>query len=189
MSKRLGVFAILTLLLFLFATTSCATAEEVNVDISGMTTEELLKLKTQINDSLFAKNGMVELPCGEYVAGRDIAAGSYVITMLENRYTSGNVTVTVYNTPDAKVKYDSAYKDYQIRWTLIEEALNKDSSIQITEPEVFDATQYYATNTEQYFHAGESIRVNLDEGQMLYINYSAEDFFAVIEQATGLFMN
>lgn len=188
MFRRFGVLVIVGLLLCAIAASSCAMAEELDIDISGMGTEDLLKLKTQINESLFANGGLVELPCGEYVAGRDIAAGSYVITMLQNRYSSGNVTVTVYNSPDSKVKYDSAYKDYQIRWTLIEEALDKDSSVQITEPEVFDATQYYATNTEQYFHAGESLRVNLDEGQMLYISYSAEDFFAVIEKAAGLFM-
>lgn len=178
------IFGIILCLLFL----TSATAENSKTDISGMSTEALLSLQTEITAQLYANNQLVSLPAGEYVAGRDIAAGSYVITFLKNRWDWADITITVYISPDARAKYESACKDYQLRWTLIREAIEKNSNIQISEPEILDASQYYITNIDEHIDVGASFRVSISDGQMLYIDYKADNAFVVIEQSPGLFM-
>ena len=48
-------------------------------DISELSVDELVQLRDQIDTALFENGGAVELPFGDYVVGRDIAPGIYVI--------------------------------------------------------------------------------------------------------------
>lgn len=186
MKRQISV--ILFLSLFLYVGLCATSLAESSVDVSGMSTEELIKLKDEIITELYNKAGLVSLPKGEYVCGSDIAPGSYVISLIKNEYGSGSVKITVYASPVSRTQYEDAYKDYQLKWALLGEAVENNSSVSIEVPEVFDSSQYYVSSYEAYSHAGDTIRVNISDGQLLYVDYDGSDFYVFIEQATGLFM-
>lgn len=71
---------ILVLLLVLLSLASIAYAENAAVDISSMTTEELVSLRNSINAELATRNFAekeVTVPPGTYTIGVDIPAGAY----------------------------------------------------------------------------------------------------------------
>ena len=157
-------------------------------DFSNSTVEELLQLQEQIQEELFEKGQFVEIGSGEFVVGKDIAPGSYEITFFEKSYNMCFVDLIVYNTPESRMKYESAKRDSQLRWAAIEEIINNDSAVQISEPEMLDDSLYIATNLSEYRYVGDVIRVTLSEGQLLYLKYDGNKVSAVIKKAQGLFM-
>ena len=74
MKKFLGLLLTIFLLVPVFA--------NAEVDVKGLSTEELLALRVSIADELMARGEMksANVPAGEYVIGEDIPAGSYSIT-------------------------------------------------------------------------------------------------------------
>lgn len=184
--KWLQAVIVETILCLLFFTS--ATAEDSKIDTSNMSTEALISLQKEITAQLFNNNQLISLPAGEYVAGRDIAAGSYDVTFLKNKSIIGAITLTIYNTPDARVKHESAFKDYQIKWGLIRESMQAGTPIQLDIPEIFDESQYYISCYEQSIYPNTSIHISIADGQMLYINYKSIDFYVIIEKSPTLFM-
>ncbi len=184
-------------LVCLFVTIMClglvfqAVMAEESVNLDGMSVEGLLTLKKEITKKLFERDGLVILPNGEYVVGRDIESGSYLITFFENEKSSGNVEITVYKTADAKVQYDSAnnaYQSYKLEWIIQQEAaFGADPTYQVVELQPFDDALYCASKYDNYIHSGESVRITLEDGQMLYVKYETNGFYAVIEKAPALF--
>ena len=70
---------ILTVILLVVLTCSVAYAE---MNLSSMTTEELIALQTSITKELMDRGAMksASIPAGEYVIGKDIPAGDYSIS-------------------------------------------------------------------------------------------------------------
>lgn len=76
----------IALLLVLFCLLPCALAD---VDLSGMTFEELMELREQVNQALWASDDWqsVTVPQGVYLVGRDIPAGTWTVECADiNRY-------------------------------------------------------------------------------------------------------
>lgn len=185
--KKMFLIALILCLLPCMSVSSSALAEN-SIDISRMSIEELLSLKDEITAELYTRGKGVFLPKGEYVCGQDIAPGSYIITFFENDSNLSNVTITVFNSPKAKVQYDGAYEDYQLKWDILEETILSGSSVSIEVPDTFDASQYYESHYEEFCHAGDAIRIHISEGQMLSVEYDGRSLYALIEQAKGVFM-
>lgn len=80
-------------------------AEEI--DISGMTADELLTLRESINEELEQRVGSdgSEIWSGEYTVGKDILPGQYVLT-LTKIVEDVNGEVRVYRDADAYEEYD-----------------------------------------------------------------------------------
>lgn len=53
-------------------------------DIVGLTMDELVELRAAVNDAIFENGGAVEIMAGIYVVGRDIAAGSYKLSTIDD---------------------------------------------------------------------------------------------------------
>lgn len=160
------------------------------VDLTGMSLEELLKLRRDVDDAILRGNGAVILQSGDYVAGRDIAAGSYVITFYKNQSTINPGKIVVYNSEDAMKSYEADYKDYQVQIRILDSNANNGIEISMADkPEKFDYGQYYVTYISEYFQPGSTYRVNLEEGQVLHIENDGNDLYCTIEQAKTLFMN
>lgn len=69
---------IISLVLVLLLFPALAMAE---INLSSMTNDELIQLKTQILDELLTRSEIkeVNVPAGEYTVGEDIPAGSYTV--------------------------------------------------------------------------------------------------------------
>lgn len=76
--KKLAVLVVAVVLLL-----GVALAD--GMDLSGMTIDELIALKTQIVGELMSRSEIksVQVPPGEYICGVDIPAGSYKITAID----------------------------------------------------------------------------------------------------------
>ncbi len=187
MKKLVCLFVTIMCLGLVFQT---VIAEEA-VDLDGMSVEGLLTLKKEITNKLFERDGLVILPNGEYVVGRDIESGSYLITFFENEKSSGSVKISVYKSADARVQYDSAnsaYQSYKLEWIIQQEAaFGADPTYQVVELQPFDDALYFASKYDNYIHSGESVRITLEDGQMLYVEYGSNELFAVIEKVPALF--
>ena len=69
---------IISLVLVLLLFPALAMAE---INLSSMTNDELIQLKTQILDELLTRSEIkeVKVPAGEYTVGEDIPAGNYTV--------------------------------------------------------------------------------------------------------------
>lgn len=77
------VCALAMVLVLLCSMVSCAGATEI--DLSGMSFDELLQLKEEINMQLWKSDKWqsVTVPAGVYLIGRDIPAGTWTISASE----------------------------------------------------------------------------------------------------------
>ena len=66
---------------------SCATlCYAANIDLSGMSFDELVELQSEVNKALWASDGWkkVEVPVGTYEVGSEIPAGKYTVRRYED---------------------------------------------------------------------------------------------------------
>ena len=82
------------LLMLVFA--ACATmafAEEI--DLAGLSDDEIVALMGRVQEEIVARHieGTATLASGSYIAGKDIPAGSYVLTCLATGDDWGNITI------------------------------------------------------------------------------------------------
>ena len=71
----------------------CALAE--NVDLAGLSDDELLALENRIQAEIVARHieGVATLPAGAYIAGKDVPVGAYILTCLATGSDWGNLTI------------------------------------------------------------------------------------------------
>ena len=160
------------------------------VDLSGMNLEDLLQLRQDVDAAILTNNGAVILQAGDYIVGRDIAAGSYVISFYQNKSNHSYGKIIVYTSVDAMKTYDTALNDYQLQVGIIDSNIKNGIEVSLADkPEKFDYSKYIVTNIYERFAVGSSYRVTLEEGQVLHIENNTNDMYCTIEQAKGLFMN
>ena len=178
-------FALAIALIMMFTTLAYA-----EVDLTGMSLDELVLLNQQVNDAIFANNGAVVLQSGDYVAGKDIAVGSYVIRFFQNDDNHTYGRITVYTSLDAMKTYESDYNDYRLALAIIDS--NSQNGIEISmddKPEKFETGNYIVSDYDERFAIGSTCRVILEEGQVLHVAVKSDEMFTTIEQAKGLFMD
>ena len=96
-----GVCYFLSIIMMIF----CAGAYADPVDIESLTDTELLEYNITVEKEL-AKRGLgTVLPGGEYLVGRDIAAGQYRIRRFEFSEYSLNNIISIYKSAELKEQY------------------------------------------------------------------------------------
>lgn len=158
-----------------------------DLDPSSLTLDELLELRKSIDEEIYSLGGKVVIPTsGEYVAGKDIAVGSYTITTYGDQYDSLVMKVTVYKSREAKNDYEKAISDYNEAYSAYRSSENKDN---LVKPDPVNDSNYIAFS--EALKIGQSCTFSIEDGQYLYI-YStrvSEYKDLTIEPAKGLFMN
>lgn len=94
-------FLLLLVLCLMIASISTTYAE--SVDLSNYDDSELLALLDQVQSEIVARHieKVAQLPAGTYVGGKDIPAGTYVLTSNGNEKDSGIVSLrSVNDDPD-----------------------------------------------------------------------------------------
>lgn len=94
------------------------------IDLDAMSVDELVELGNDVIEALYSKNGAISLPEGKYVAGKDIAVGTYTIVQCEDDTRS---IIKVFESIDSK---ESKYRNDISNHT--------EMSVTLTEGEVLD---------------------------------------------------
>ena len=199
------------------ASSALAIAEAV--DLSSMSMEEILALQSAIGEELHNRNRSVVLVAGDYLVGKNIAAGSYTITPyngdLERQTWSWGISI--YIDSASKSAYEKAQQDYQkadfkARQAEkdIEEAAEaavKSAALRakqkaagqavedvpletpekVARPEAIDDSKYRVFGKS--FRANDSIRIELEEGQLLNVMYFTTLDLVISKNEKGLFMD
>ncbi len=110
----------LALILALLLIGSAALAE---IDLSGLSYDELLELREQVNLAIWNSESWheIEVPAGVYIIGEDIPAGRYDLSY-----------VGPYNALVALYKDKDKYMEHHIVLAILNESLNDDQHLTIT---------------------------------------------------------
>ncbi len=83
------------------------------IDLSSLTDDEIVELLTEVNAALVSRGieKSATLPAGKYVAGKDLPAGSYIITCETNENHHGIVWVSA-PTDDLNNQYPSVLYEH-----------------------------------------------------------------------------
>ena len=186
MKKILSFVLFLTLMLSF----PCSLAEEKGTDdLAGMSIDELLELRKSIDNAIYEQGGKIILPPGELLVGRDISAGSYLITPYNFRedYNGWAWSLYVYKTVNSKNAYNQADREYSAAYLRAISADDGDTDVEY--PAEIDETQYF--DFKDSFTNKVSQRITLEEGQVLEVKPWSNDptLELAIEKAGGLFMD
>lgn len=165
---------------------SAEKSEDLNFDFSNMSLDYLLDVKKEIDSELASRNGIPILHSGNYIVGRDIASGRYVITdHAKNENYSNAWTIRTCKSETSVSDYNLARMEYDAAFEMAD--LNRESGEEYSYPEQVNRLEYFE---DRSLASNSTISIFLEEGQMLsvYRNYSKEGVLT-IEQATGLFMD
>lgn len=166
------------------------TIEEVTQlreNIYDLTVEALIKLKQSVDEQLIRLGAAdyVSLPSGNYLVGRDIAPGMYMITSHVLGY-SGNAKITVYKAGETKETFERAYRETSNLAYEYDQAIK--AGKQMEKPAEFDKGKYLAMDEIYFNDSGNSVHVTLEEGQTLTVEIWNE-MMITIEKSQGLFMD
>ena len=181
--KKIASFIIVCLVLI--ASFNVGASE---IDLTGKTVEELLEIRNTINNILAEQKELITMECGTYVVGRDIAPGSYTLTLYA--VDPENVTpiyYTIWRSTEDKQNYEAAHNEYDRDYYAAFD-LEMDGKEYTYPAEVNDAL--YCEVCEERVVNGASFRVNLEEGFILKLEDSRNNdgHILTIEKTTGLFM-
>ena len=182
--------AVLTAGLILAGTLSISAAE---IDISGLSVEELLQLRADVDEELMNKNGAVVIGYGKYEAGVDIAPGQYTIKVY---FAEGSDLAGLYysilSDATADTRYDDAYWEWRRQYSAYEEAVEAGRT-DVVLPEAPNQSDYFIQRDELIEAPGGSAIVSLKEGQTLALEDWCDNVIVTIEQTggtgKGLFMD
>lgn len=135
-------------------------------DLTGLSVEELLKTREEIERLLYEEGKTIELNAGEYLVGRDISAGTYIIMEYHNPESdnSSEWGITLYKDDESRAEYSKAYEEYLAAY----ETARKNESLG-------NSFEYPAeVSTLEYFKRfnikdEDSIRITIENGQVLYV--------------------
>ena len=100
------IFAIVLMVTIICISAYAETAQ--NVNLSELTTEELITLRGDIDKTLYETSGSQLLYDGDYIVGEDLPSGYYVVSHWGGEH---GVTVTVYKTASSREEYEEAGAD------------------------------------------------------------------------------
>lgn len=199
--KAVAIVCIILVLICAASMPSVSLAEEkTTIDLSAMTIEELTELranidqlsietlwqlKTSVEDQLvkMKATGYVYLSSGNYLVGRDIAPGKYIIS--SHDFGNGFAYITVYNIGETKESYDYAYRETSILAHEYEQALKEGKEME--RPDILDTGKYISMDDVRLSDSGNAVQVTLIEGQTLCVKISGK-IAITIEKTEGLFM-
>lgn len=183
MKKILCVLMCMTMI----AGSAAVYADEI--DLSGKSVEELLEIREAVDDALYEQNGMATIQYGTYVAGKDIAPGSYMIHVHRGKGVgedeSAGMYYTIWKYENAKAECEQAYRAYVEAYQAAEKAEEAGKEAEYpAQISMYD----YCVIEEELVKAGGTFHVDLAEGSVLEITDWCEAAVGTIEKQTGLFM-
>ena len=97
--------------------TTSAYASSISIDVSSMTMEELVSFRDEINQEINSRLGSDEskIYIGDYVVGKDIKPGRYIIIFEENPASTKDEEggkVLLYKDQDAADDWDPFFANY-----------------------------------------------------------------------------
>lgn len=190
-NRTFAVF--MTICAVFFASGSFVFAEErtneTTLDYSRMSMEDILKIRSDIEAELYKRGSAVVILAGEYIVGKDIAAGSYDLSSYNGNedYDSLSWNIRVYRGSESKTALAQARDQ---NWNANRAADKaKAAGEEATYPDDVDYSSYLVL--DKGFRNTESVRIRLEEGQVMELHYDARDKSneVVISKATSLFMD
>ena len=178
------IFCLFASMLLLFSVSALAE----DVDYSSMDIDELIEIRgmveTEIEERLRIEDYEM-IPEGYHFVGKDIAPGVYELKMDED--AGGSYRIYVFDNETARDEYiraDSEYEAAEIEWDALYEAGKVDED---TKPDIPDPEDY---SSSYVFLADSDIKkLELEEGQILWITDFLADTPLYIRPWTGLFMD
>lgn len=177
--KRFAVILLVFVMIF-----SMAYAE--SIDLTGMSDEELLALSDSLDLELVDRNLRPILSVGDYVGGKDIGVGKYVVYEHSEDHHSQAWYICVYKSETARADYQKAYADYQVARQKAND--NKAAGKDYEYPAEVVFSDYGIRTT---IESGDTFAFSIKEGEMLSVGkgYADENAFLSISKSEGLFMN
>ena len=164
---------------------SPASAMAEGIDLTGMNVEQLLTLRQQIDEAILNQGGATVIDYGEYLAGRDIAPGSYTISVYSESDLAG-VYVSILRSSESKAQYEAAWNEY---YNLKNEAEKiEESGGTPSYPVAPNNSDYYIVLDDLVEVPGGTYRVSLEEGQILVLSDWCDNVTMTISKEEGLFM-
>lgn len=189
MKKPISIIAIVLVFLSLASFTFANDVTKSNIlDLSGYSVEELLQIRDEVDKELFNKGGFVIVEEGIYVVGKDIGAGTYIIKPYpkeENDYS--DIIYSIYKNAEAKEELATQFTAYNSAWDNANEV--KKSGGTPTWPERVNESQYRIDHGYIHAYKGESVRVSLEDGQVLTLYRNVGSPYITIQKVNGLFMD
>ena len=184
--KKLAILLVFVTCIFSIGSTGFAE----DVDLAGMSFDDLMELRNRINDEIEERVGNDEVPLleGYYVVGTDISEGSYEIKdhiEPDDTEYSNAWTIQVFQSQDRLNEYIGALREYEDAY--FDSRSADSSSNEEVLPEQPRITDYL--DDLVYISSGKSIRVTLNEGQVMRVVRSFSDSDLTIAKSPGLFMN
>ena len=177
----------LVALLSIILVCSLIVSASADIDLSAMNIDELLALEQQVTEAIFANNGTTILQPGDYVVGKDIPSGSYIIRFFENKDDHTYGKITIYASLDAMKSYKSDLADYKLQVQIIEANSKNGFEVPLADrPAKFEEGNYITFYTNERFAVGTTYHVVLEEGQVLHLETNANEMIATIEKVKML---
>ena len=155
------------------------------IDLTGMNVEQLLTLRQQVDEEILNQGGATVIDYGEYLAGRDIAPGSYTISIYSESDLAG-AYVSVLRSSESKAQYEAAWNEY---YSLQGEAEKiEESGGTPSYPTAPNDSDYYIVHNDLVEVPGGTYRVSLEEGQILVLSDWCDNVKMTISKEAGLFM-
>ena len=168
-NRTFAVF--MTICAVFFASGSFVFAEErtneTTLDYSRMSMEDILKIRSDIEAELYKRGSAVVILAGEYIVGKDIAAGSYDLSSYNGNedYDSLSWNIRVYRGSESKTALAQARDQ---NWNANRAADKaKAAGDEATYPDDVNYSSYLALH--KGFRTTESVRIRLDEGHTMYL--------------------
>lgn len=104
--KRMLVFVLS--FLFLAACTGASLAEEIAIDFTGYTLEELIQIKAELSEEITKRPGgeKMVMGVGQYAVGEDVPAGIYTFRFIQNGDQERDRTEYYVYENESMYKYD-----------------------------------------------------------------------------------
>lgn len=177
--KRFAVILLVFVMIF-----SMAYAE--SIDLTGMSDEELLALSDSLDLELVNRNLRPILSVGDYVGGKDIGVGKYVITEHSDQDEYSGWYIRIYKNEDSLISYQKACNDYNAAYDVAKR--NKDAGKDYVYPTEIAKAEYF---TEYKIASQGKVSFSINEGEILSVikTFADENAFLSISKSEGLFMN
>ena len=168
------------------------TVTAADIDISGLSVEELIQLRTEVDEAIMNKDGAVVIGYGKYEAGVDIAPGQYTLKVYyaEEPDLAG-LYYSILTYPAADIDYENAYWAWRRQYDAYEADVEAGKTDTVM-PESPNKSEYYVQEQDLIEAPGGSVGISLKEGQTLFLDDWCDNVIITIAKTgtgQGLFMD
>ena len=158
-----GLIAVLILL--------CSVSFAEIPDLTGLSAEELLRTKEEIERLLYEEGKTSELRIGTYIVGEDIAEGTYSISEYNDglHENKSEYRFSIFNSIDAQINFQKALSEYNSAYNLAIDRRNHGE--EYSYPEEIPRAEYSRSLS---LSGDGSVYVNLKNGEVFIVMYYSD---------------